>query len=95
MLTWLSRWGDGIEKIKHDTRAALSDDDAKTVDVCHATGLRHLEEGAIPLDLASIKYFPRFHITISRGRLDDERTTVDSVNTSAGCFFAKFTRINW
>ena len=75
---------------------ALSDDDhATTVDFCHAIGLRHLKEGALPLDLANIKYSLRFHVAISRGRLDDERTTVDSVNTIAGWFFAGSARIDW
>lgn len=71
----------------------LSDGDATTVDICHATGPRHLGEGVLPLDLATIKDFLRFHFAISRGRIDDERITVDSVNTFAEWFFAGFARV--
>ena len=83
MLTRSSRWVDGLEKKKRDTRVVLSDDDAAAVDVCHATGPRHLGEGVLPPDLATIKDFLRFHVAISRERIDDEQITVDSVNTFA------------
>lgn len=52
-----------------------------------------LGEGVSPLDLATIKDFLRFHVAISRGRIDDERITVDSVNTFAEWFFAGFARV--
>lgn len=84
---------DGVEKKKkRDTRVVLSDN-ATAVDVCHATGPQRLEEGVLPLDLATIKYFLRYHVAISRGRIDDERITVDSVNTVAEWFFAGFARV--
>ena len=87
-----SRWVDGVEKKKRDTRVVLSDN-ATAVDVCHATGPQRLEEGVLPLDLATIKDFLRYHVAISRGRIDDERITVDSVNTFAEWFFAGFARV--
>ena len=43
-------------------------------------------------DLATVKDFLRFHISISRGYID-EKPTVDSVNTYAEWFFAGFTRV--
>lgn len=89
-------WVDGVGK-KRDTRVVLSDDDddddaAATVDICHTTGSQPLGEGVLPLGLATIKDFLRFHVVISRGRVDDERITVDSVNTFAEWFFAGFAR---
>lgn len=94
LLTRSSRWVDGVGK-KRDTRVVLSDDDddAATVDICHTTGLQRLREGALPLGLATIKDFLRFHVAISRGRIDDKRITVDSVNTFAEWFFAGFARV--
>ena len=83
MLIRLSRWVDGLEKKKRDTRVVLSNDAAAAVDVCYATGPRHLGEGVLSPDLATIKDFLRFHVVISRGRIDDKRITVDSVNTFA------------
>ena len=93
MLTRSSRWIDGVEKKKkRDTRVVLFDN-ATAVDVYHAIGPQRLEEGFLPLDLATIKDFLRYHVAISRGRIDDERITVDSVNTFAEWFFAGFTRV--
>jgi hypothetical protein len=43
-------------------------------------------------DLATVKDFLRFHISISRGYID-EKQTVDSVNTHAEWFLAGFTRV--
>lgn len=40
-----------------------------------------------------IKGSLRFHVAISRGRIDDKRITVDSVNTFAKCYCAGFTRV--
>ena len=68
-------------------------DNATAVDVCHATGPQRLEEGVLPLDLATIKSFLRYHVAINRGRTDDERITVDSVNTFAEWSFAGFARV--
>lgn len=92
MLTRSSRWIDDVEKKKRDTRVILPDN-AAAVDVCHATGPQRLGEDVLPLDLATIKDFLRFHVAISRGRIDDERITVDSVNTFAEWFFAGFARV--
>ena len=84
MLTRLSRWVDGVEKKNLDTNLALSNDDATAVDVCHATVPPHLGEGVLPLDVATIRDFLRYHISMSRERIDDKRRiTVDSVNTFA------------
>ena len=77
------------KKKKRDIRELFIDDDA-AVD---ATGVRSLREGSSPLDLATIKDFFRFHAAISRGRIDDTRTTVDSLNTFAEWFFAGFARV--
>ncbi|KAL9045573.1 MAG: hypothetical protein Q9214_001404 [Letrouitia sp. 1 TL-2023] len=54
---------------------------------------RYEKEGLPPLDLATIKDFLRFHVAISRGRVDDERITVDSVNTFTEWYFAGFARV--
>ena len=88
----IDRWVDGVEKKKRDTRVVVSDN-GTAVDVCHTTGPQRLEEGVLPLDLATIKDFLRYHVAISRGRIDDERITVDSVNTFAEWFFAGFARV--
>lgn len=50
----------------------LFDNDAATIDVYHAIGSRYLEEDVLSPDLATIKDFLRFHVIISRGRIDDE-----------------------
>ena len=51
-----------------------------------------LREDGPPLRLATIKDFLRFHISLSKGRIDDQtRTTVDSVNTFSEWLFAGFT----
>ena len=92
MLILSSRWAVAVEKKKRDVGVVPSDNDA-AVDICHTTGARRLGEGVPPLDLATIKDFLRFHVAISRGRIDDERITVDSVNTFAEWFFAGFARV--
>lgn len=93
MLTRLSIQGDNIEKMKHDTRVVLYDNDTTTIEVCHAKGLRHLEDGALPLNLDNSKDFLHFCAAISRGRLGYERTTVDSVNPFTRWFFAGFAQV--
>ena len=76
-----------VEKRYQDTRKSLiedendADDDAAVVDVCHATGARSFQVGSTPLELATIKYFLRFHIATSRKRIDDKRITINSLNT--------------
>lgn len=91
MLTWVSRWVDAVKEKNGDTGELPSDNDA-AVDAC-STKARSLREGLPPPNLATIKDFLRFHVAISRGRIDDERTTVDSVNTFAEWFFAGFARV--
>jgi hypothetical protein len=62
-------------------------DEASAKQHCLCTGV------GVP-DLATVKDFPRFYIATSRGKIDEnERPTVDSVNTFAEWFFAGFTRI--
>lgn len=90
MLTWLSRWVDAVKGKNGDTGDLPSDNDA-AADACSMKA-RSLREGLPPPDLATIKDFLRFHVAISRGRIDDERTTVNSVNTFAEWFFAGFAR---
>lgn len=55
------------------------DNDAMT-DVCHSTGARSFRKGLPNLDLATIQDFLCFHVSLSRGRIED-RTTADLVNT--------------
>ena len=83
---------DAIEKKCCDTGIVFSDDSAP-VDIGYTTRPRRLREGVPPPDLATIKDFLRFHVAISRGRIDDERITVDSVNTFAEWYFAGFARV--
>ena len=71
---------------KCDTGMVLCDDGA-AVDVCHMMGIRRLGEGVPTPDLATIKDFLNFHVTISWGRINDERITVDLVNTFAEWYF--------
>ena len=59
----------------------LFDNDAAAIDVCHAIGSRYLKEDVLSPDLATIKDFLRFHVIISRERIDDEQIIVNSVNT--------------
>ena len=92
MLMQLSRWLDAVEKRKCDTAVTVPHDSTE-VDAGHATRPQHLREGVSPPDLATIKDFLRFHVALSRGRIDDERTTVDSVNTFAEWYFAGFARV--
>ena len=48
-----------------------------------------LKEDGPPLSLATIKDFLRLHISLSKGRIDDEKhTTVESVNTFLEWFLA-------
>ena len=81
-----------VEKKKGNTAMALSDDDAAVV-ACHTTRPQRLREGVLPPNLVIIKDILRFHVAISRGRTDDERITVDLVNTFAEWYFAGFTRV--
>lgn len=39
-----------------------------------------------------IKDVFRFHVAISRGKIDDQRIIPDSLNNFAECFFAGFAR---
>ncbi len=67
----------GIEKVECDRGERLRDGDA-TVDVCPTMTRRSLERGPPPLDLATIEDVLGFHITVSRGRIDEEvRITAD------------------
>ena len=96
MLTRLSRWVGGIEKTKkkRDPKLVLFDDDVTAVNAYCTTGLRHLRKGVLPLDIATIKDLLRFYVTISQGRIDEERIIVDSVNnTFAEWFFAGSTQV--
>ena len=53
-----------------------------------------LSEDGPPLSLATIQEFLRFHISLSKGTIDDKkRITVDSVNTFSEWFLAGFTRV--
>lgn len=92
MLIRSSRWVDAVEKKKRNTGMVLSNDSA-TVDAGHTTRPGRLREGLPPPDLATIKDFLRFHVAISRGRIDEQRSTVDSVNTFAEWYFAGFARV--
>ncbi len=58
MLAQSSRYVDGVEKKKRDTRLVLSDD-AAAVDLCHATRPQRLEEDVLLLSLATIEDFLR------------------------------------
>ena len=89
-------YADQIEQMgrwSREKEARYDSDNAAAVDVCYAIGPRCLGEGVLPLDLAIIKDFIRFHVAICRGRLDDEQITVDSLNTFAEWFFAEFARV--
>jgi hypothetical protein len=64
------------------------------VNRCPTVTRRSLERDSPPPDLATIKDFLRFHVAISRGRIDEEgRITTDSVNTFAEWFFAGYARV--
>ena len=52
----------------------------------------HLRHGVKAPDLATVKDFIRYYISISRPQLKD-KPTVDSINTVAEWFFAGFTRV--
>jgi len=47
-------------------------------------------EGVPAPDLATIEIFLRFHVAISRGKIDDERIIVDSVKTFAEWYLAGY-----
>jgi hypothetical protein len=64
----------------------------RTIDVDGCTAVHYLQKEAPCPDLATTKDFLRFHIALSRGRIED-KTTVDSVKTFAKWFFAGFTRV--
>jgi len=74
-------WVDAVEEKNRDTGEILSDTD--TAEDAYCTKARRIQKGLPLLDLAIIKDFLRFHVAISRGRIDDERTTVNSVNIFA------------
>ena len=74
-LTRSSRWVDGVEKKKRNTRVVLYND-AIAVDISHATGPRRHREGVFPLDLASIKCFLAFALPSAK----EELTTSKSVS---------------
>ena len=68
---------DGVEKVECDRGERFCDGDA-TVDVRPTMTRRSLERGPPPLDLATIEDVLRFHIAVSRGRIDEEgRITAD------------------
>lgn len=94
ILTQSSRWVIAVEKKKQDTGEALFDGNA-AVDVSYTMESRSLREGLPSLGLATIKDFLRFVIATSRGIIDDEqnKVTVDSMNTFAEWFFAGFARV--
>jgi len=57
---------------------------------CHS----NLETGVPPLDLATLKDFVRYKVSVSQGIIDDKgRPTADSMNTFEEWFFAGFARI--
>ena len=61
---------------------ALSDRDATGI-AHYTTRQQGLREGVPPLNSIAIADLLRFHVTTSRGRIEDERIIVDSINTSA------------
>jgi hypothetical protein len=82
----MSRWLDGVGKEKYNAGERLYDRDA-TANTCPTMTQRCLKRGLPTPDLATIKDFLRFHVAISRGRIDEEgRITADSVNTFAEWF---------
>lgn len=91
MLTRLSRWMDAVEEKNRSTGELLPDNDA-VANACYMKA-QSLQEGLPPSDLAIIKDFLRFHVAINRGRIDDKRITVNSVNTFAEWFFTGFARV--
>ena len=44
-----------------------------TIDICYTIGSQRLKEDVLSLELATIKDFLRFHVIISRERIDDKR----------------------
>ena len=60
----------------------LSDNETAIV-ACDTTRSQRLKKEIPPPDLTTIKDFLRFHIVINRKKIDNERITVDSVNTFA------------
>ena len=94
VLTQLSRWVVAVRKKKQDTGEALFRDNA-AVNVSYATEAQSLQEGLSPLDLVKIKDFLHFVIATSRGSINDrqKKVTVDSMNTFAEWFFARFARV--
>lgn len=81
MLTRLSRW---IILIEQKQQAGQY----------HGVVPKRLEKGVPPLDLASLKDFVRYKVSVSQGLIDDKgRPTADSMNTFEEWFFAGFARI--
>lgn len=69
MITRSSRWVDAVEEKNRDTGELPSNNDA-AADACY-TKAQSLREVLPPLYLATIKDFLRFHVAISRERIDD------------------------
>ena len=67
---------------KRDIEVVLFDN-SSAIDVYHTTGARRLQEDISSLDLTTIKHFLHFYVAINRGRIKDERITVDPVKTLA------------
>ena len=61
---------DTVEEKKYDTGMVLCEGGA-AVDVCYTMRIRRLGEDVPAPDLATIKDFLRFHVAISRGRIDE------------------------
>ena len=85
-------------KRRRDTGESLQPEVDKDNDVANnasrSTQPLCLSEDDPPLSLATINDFPRFHISLSKGRIDDKkRITVDSVRTFSEWFFAGFNRV--
>ena len=59
----------------------LFDDDVATIVAYHTTISQRFREELSSFDLIIIKDFLRFYVAISRERIDDERITINSINT--------------
>ena len=90
-LTVLSRWVAFVKKRTHDAGEVLSNKQS-AVDVSHTTGAQILLEGLPPLNLATIKDFLQFIVSVSDGIIDNktELVTADSMNTFAEWFSTEF-----
>lgn len=54
---------------------------------------RALAKDVPPLDIATLKDFIRYKVSVSKGNVDKEKTTVDSIKTFEEWFFAGSARI--